>query len=525
MSDDPIKQPNTKVSYKTNNDIADLLRCAQDPIYFCENFVKVQTQKGVELFKLYEYQKQIFDAFLNHRYNIICAARQLGKTTCSAAYILWFAMFNPDKTILVVANMFQQAQEIMDRIRFMYENMPDHIRAGVRVYNKGMISFDNGSRIISRATSANSARGLSISLLYADEFAYVPPNIAAQFYTSIMPTLATGGSMIMSSTPKSDTDIFAEVWRGACDNTDEYGNTVLSGEGKNGFFATNLIWNVHPDRTEAWAEDQRQKLGEAKFLQEFENQFVTDDETLINPLTLRRLSPVEPEYYTETVRWFKSPEPNKAYVVALDPSMGTGYDNAAIQVFELPGMVQIAEWQHNKTISRGQIRVLMKILQAIRGELLLNPEQKTEPEIFWTVENNSLGESILNIIEDTGEENFPGIFISEKKKKGQVRRFRKGLNTDARKKRSACDKMKNLVETGRMTICSKNLLNELKTFVSSGQSFQAKSGTHDDLVSASLLCVRMLETVINWLPSDQVSDIRQSVNEEDDSEPMPFLFN
>ena len=91
-------------------------------------------------------------------------------TTTSAAFLLWKAMFTPDFQILITANKYNQAMEIMDRIRFMYENMEEYnwLRAGIVEYNKGTITFDNGSKITSRATSRDSARGLSISLLFCD---------------------------------------------------------------------------------------------------------------------------------------------------------------------------------------------------------------------------------------------------------------------------------------------------------------------------------------------------------------------
>jgi hypothetical protein len=190
-------------------------------------------------------------------------------TTCAAAYLLWRAMFIPDSTILVVANKFSQALEIMDRIQYGYENLPNHIRAGVTEYNKGNITFDNASRILARATSADAGRGLAISLLFADEFAYVSPNKQVDFWTSIQPTLSTGGNCIITSTPKNDEDIFAQIWKGAIDNKDEFGNLVNNGVGKNNFFPIKVTWDEHPERDEEWAKPFRESLGAARFLQEF----------------------------------------------------------------------------------------------------------------------------------------------------------------------------------------------------------------------------------------------------------------
>ena len=189
-------------------------------------------------------------------------------TECTVGYILWKAMFTPGFTVLITANNFKQALEIMDRVRFSYENCPNHIRAGATEYNKSQISFDNGSRIVAIATTPNAGRGLSISLLYVDEFAAVAPNIAKHFWTSIRPTLGTGGSCIITSTPQNDEDQFAQIWKGAISGTEDENGNKISEVGKNEFHGELIPWFEHPDRDEAWAETERAALGDAKFRQE-----------------------------------------------------------------------------------------------------------------------------------------------------------------------------------------------------------------------------------------------------------------
>jgi hypothetical protein len=211
-------------------------------------------------------------------------------------------------------------------------------------------------------------------------------------------------------------------------------------------------------------------------------------------------------------------------VVGLDPSVGTGGDDAAIQVFMLPEMIQIAEWQHNLSVAKEQVRKLMQVLLFLDDELRSHPDQISEPEIYWTVENNTIGEHVLQIIEDTGEDRFPGMFVSEKKRKGQTRRFRKGMNTDNKKKLSACAKFKSLVETNRLKISSKNLLTQLKMFVAREGSFKGKGNAKDDLIMAALLCVRMLDVVLAWSPD--VGDLKEFISDDElyGHEPMPVVI-
>ncbi|RYD67745.1 MAG: hypothetical protein EOP83_02170, partial [Verrucomicrobiaceae bacterium] len=175
---DILKKPHSKSSY-TEDSLTDLVRCSEDPLFFMRNFVKIQHPlKGAVPFKLFPFQVDLVRGFHENRFAIALTARQMGKTTCAAAYLLWKAMFTPDTTILITANKLSQALEIMDRVRYAYENLPNHIRAGITEYNKGTVTFDNGSKITSRATSSDAGRGLSITLLYCDEFAFVPPNKA-----------------------------------------------------------------------------------------------------------------------------------------------------------------------------------------------------------------------------------------------------------------------------------------------------------------------------------------------------------
>lgn len=252
--------------------------------------------------------------------------------------------------------------------------------------------------------------------------------------------------------------------------------------------------------------------------------FVSDDETLINSLTLSRMVAKPPISYTGMVRWYHDPEPNHAFLVALDPAMGTERNYGAIEVFQMPEMIQIAEWQHNGLAARHQVRVLMEILCEIEATLLENPEQINDPEIYWTFENNSLGEGVLTIVEDTGEERFPGMLVTERRRKGlQMRRVRRGLLTTNRNKLSACARLKSLIESDRMVIHSNNLLRELKNYVASDTSFHAKQGENDDLVSATLMVVRMLDIALAW--GTVAGDLREYISDDEMVvEPMPVVI-
>jgi hypothetical protein len=510
-----VKKPHQTESF-TKDQIQEFMKCA-DPItgpeYFMSNYFYIQhPTKGRMLYEPFEYQKRLIHSYHMYRYSISLMPRQTGKSTSAAGYLLWYAMFVPDSTILIAAHKYTGSQEIMQRIRYAYESVPDHIRAGATSYNKGSIDFDNGSRIVSATTTENTGRGMSISLLYADEFAFVRPTIGREFWTSISPTLATGGKCIITSTPNSDEDQFATLWKGANKCLDEFGNETEIGI--NGFKAFRSYWNEHPDRDEAWAAQQRAQLGDERFRREMDCEFIIWDETLINPGHLVEMSGIEPLERQGQVRWYKRPDPRYTYAVALDPSLGTGGDPSAIQIFELPTFIQVGEWQHNKTPIQKQVGILSEITKYLA-------ETVPSTNIYYSVENNTLGEAALVSISEIGEENIKGIFLSEPKRAGSARRFRRGFNTTNATKLSACAKLKNLIESKRMTICSKNLISELKTFVSSANSYAAKPGETDDLVMSAILIVRMAQLLQSF---DANLDNTMKDSLEDVIEPMPFFI-
>jgi hypothetical protein len=265
-----LVKPAHKQETYTEKHIQEIARCA-DPIsgpqYFMDNFFYIQhPTKGKMVYHPFDYQKQLIDTYHNFRFSISLMPRQSGKSTSAAGYLLWYAMFVPDSTILIAAHKYTGAQEIMQRVRYAYEWCPDHIRAGATSYNKGSIEFDNGSRIVSQTTTETTGRGMSISLLYSDEFAYVRPSIAKEFWTSISPTLSTGGKAIITSTPNSDEDQFALIWKGANKCIDEYGNETELG--MNGFRAYRAYWHQHPDRDEKWKQEELGRIGEERFRRE-----------------------------------------------------------------------------------------------------------------------------------------------------------------------------------------------------------------------------------------------------------------
>lgn len=516
-ADNEFIRPKGQIIDLTSEQIQEVIKCADPDTgydYFLRNYFYIQhPTKGQMLYDPYDFQVDLIKNYHENRYSISLLARQMGKTTSAAGYLLWFAMFSLDKTILIAAHQYSGAQEIMQRIRYAYEMCPMWLKPGIEVYNQGNIDFENKSRIVARATTEKTGRGMAISLLYLDEFAFVRPSVAKEFWTSISPTLSTGGKCIITSTPNSDEDQFANIWKDANKKIDAWGNETAVG--KNGFSPYIAIWSRHPERDQKWADEERSKIGEERFRREHCCEFLIDEETLIDSIKLSRLESSQPIYKTGQIRWYKKPKRGHIYVVALDPSLGTGGNNAAIQVYEADTTTQVAEWTHNRTTIPEQIKLLANINKQI-VDITGEPNN-----LYYSLENNTIGEAALISLAEYGEENIVGYMLNEPRVTGNSRRYRKGFNTTNKTKLSACSKLKNLIESNKMTVSSAFLISELKTFVASGGSYAAKIGESDDSVMATLLAVRMFQ----HLQSFNV-DLDNHIRDHNEIiEPMPFMMS
>jgi len=480
-----IKKANQQEEY-TYEQIQELKRCAQDPVYFIKHYVKiVHPTKGTVPFELFPYQEKMIEAFHDEQYTIVLSARQTGKSTVSAAFLLWYAIFNFDKTVLIASRANDHAMEMIERIRFAYEHLPFWIKPGVRDdgWNKHTIGFDNGSRIMSTATSENAGRGFSISLLYLDEFAFVAPNIQDQFWTSISPTLATGGSCIMTSTPNGDMDIFAEIWRGAnIPSTDPKSKC-----GHNGFRPIRVHWDEPPGRDEKFKEDQIAKLGERKWQQEYECTFLSSEALLISSIFLANITPqiekIRPINVVNDVVMYREINEGGTYLIGVDPATGSGEDYSVITVFEFPTLIQVAEYRSNTMSTNDLYTVLKNLIRYL---------EKKHTMVYFSVENNGVGEGVIALYEADEKPPENAEFVSEEGKN------KRGMTTTARSKMKACVNFKEMFEKGHLHIMSQVLLAELKAYVRNKGAYAAQLGSTDDCISAALIVVRLIEEIASY---------------------------
>lgn len=522
-----LKPANYPCEYTPQN-VADVLRCREDIIYFIEKFCKiVHPLRGMVPFKLYDYQKRLLKTYLTNDRVISCLPRQTGKSTTAAAFLLWWACFKDDQMILVASNKHRNAIEIMTRLKFMYEELPWFLKPGHLKYNEATVKFDNGSMIEAQATTPTTGRGLSISVLYSDELAYVAPGIQSDMITSVQPTLSSGGKWIITSTPNTDEDRFAQIWFHAESaetsdpwetpmevvqtGADDYETIYEMAEDEaefyreaddpslkqiEGFKRFFVHWMAHPDRDEKFKELQlKSGMNINEWRREFECEFISGEETLISPAKLLDLNLVvrKPRLVDKWgCRWWEPVKPNVAYGIVLDPSEGTGSDKSVIQVWSVPDLHQVAEWASNNADGVDQTKMLIRICKKIYDAQYNNPMHTGEPNIYYSFEKNGVGVSILTSILTEGEERIPGYLIDSSGNKSR------GLVTTNHTKTTYAVELKKLIERDRFKPRSRLLVSELKTFIRrhtfmGRATYAGKIGSQDDCVMSCVLMLHLIE--------------------------------
>jgi len=479
----------------TEDQVREFVKCAADPIYFIENYVKIITlDKGFVQINLYPFQRQAITDINDNRRVIVKAGRQVGKTTMVVGYILWYILFNEDKFVAILANKAPTAREILNRIKIAYEALPLWLQQGVRTWNKGDIELENNCRVMATSTASSAIRGYSISLLYLDEFAFVPSNIADEFFTSVYPTISSGtqSKILISSTPNGMNHYY-RMWTEAV-------------EGQNGFKHIEANWRQVPGRSQQWAEEQRRVLGDEKFLQEMECEFMGSAGTMLSSAALKSLAFVKPAHVSDIgVKIYQPPVQNRNYIIVVDTSRGKGLDFSAFSVIDITTIPyrQVCTYKDN-TISP---LVYPSIIKRI-GEYY--------NQAYVLVEINDNGQQVVDsLFEDYDYENI----LSTVEIKGKMamtwgygNKSQRGIRTTKSVKRLGCSILKNLIEEQKLLTQDFDTISELSTFIAKAGSFEAEEGSHDDLVMTLVLfswCTNQ-----NFFSDLTDTNIKQKLHEE-----------
>lgn len=466
-----VKAPHANLEY-TPEQLREYKRCMEDPLYFAETYVRIMSVDfGTIPFTLYDFQKGMVNSFKDNRFSICKLPRQCGKSTTSVAFILWYILFNPGKNVGILANKGELAQELLGRLQLAYESLPFWLQQGVDTYNKRSISLENASRVIATSSSGSAARGMSFSLIFLDEFAFVPPHDAEDFFRSVYPTISSGADtkMIVVSTPKG-MNHFYKMW-------------MEAQEGRSNFKPIEINWWDVPGRDDDWKQQQIANTSEDQFRQEFECQFIGSASTLISPSKLSNMSFVNPVRKKDEVDFYEEPKPDHRYLITVDCARGLRLDYSAFVVFDvttLPYKV-VAKYRSNTVTPMIYPQFLSNIGTYFNNAHIL-------------VETNDVGGQVVNSL--FADMEYDNVLKTVSKGRagfvlGDGQGAKLGVTTSASVKTKGCSNFKSLIETDKLVTEDYEIYVEMTTFTRKNDNvnsaFAAEPGTNDDLVMCMVL--------------------------------------
>ena len=468
MSDTYLGNPNLKSVGQpvewTEESVIEYQKCMEDPQYFIENYVQIiNVDRGLIPFDMYPYQKKMIKTFNDERFVICKMPRQTGKSTTIVSFLLHYILFNESVNCAILANKLNTARELLSRLQLAYEHLPKWLQQGVVVWNKGNIELENGSKILAAATSSSAVRGSSFNIIFLDEFAHVPNNIADQFFTSVYPTISSGETtkVFIVSTPLG-LNMFYKMW-------------VDAEEGRSNYIPIDVSWMEVPGRDEKWKAETIKNTSQQQFTQEFDCEFIGSTLTLIAPSKLKAMTFANPLVSKGGMDIYEQPEKGKTYCLIADTSHGKGQDYSAFSVFDITQIPykQVAKYRDNTISPMVYPNVIYQTGMRYNSAWVL-------------VEVNDIGQSVAESMHhDLEYENI--LMCSMHGRAGQKigggfgKNAQLGVRTSKQLKRIGCSALKEIIETDKLIVPDFDTIAELTTFASKYNSYEAEEGHHDDL--------------------------------------------
>ena len=473
-----LKKAHTKSRF-TPTQVDEVMKCLEDPKYFIENYLKiVSIDKGLIPFEMYDFQRKMVDTFHDNRFTICKLPRQSGKSTIIISYLLHYVLFNDNVNVAILANKSSTARDLLGRLQLAYEHLPKWMQQGVINWNKGSLELENGSKIVAASTSSSAVRGSTFNIIFLDEFAYVPNNIAEEFFSSVYPTISSGQSskVMIVSTPHG-MNMFYKMWMDAVNK-------------KSTFQPIEVHWSEVPGRDEKWKQETIKNTSESQFQTEFECEFLGSVDTLINASKIKTMAVIEPKKSPMGLDVYEMPKKGSIYVTTVDVSRVLSNDYSAFVVFDVtkaPYKI-VAKYRDND-------------IKPIVFPSLIEKVSKIYNNAFVLIEINDLGQQVADNMQFELEyDNM--MMVTQRGRSGQVlgggfsgRGNQLGLRMTKGTKKIGTSNLKSLIEGDKLIINDFDIIAELSTFISKGKSFEAEAGATDDLV----MCL----VIFSWLANQR----------------------
>jgi hypothetical protein len=476
---------NTKDSYRDNpllkkvgvdhqytkEQIEEYVKCSKDPVYFCMNYIKiVNVDEGLINFNMWEFQKEMLNLFKDNRFVITKCPRQVGKTTTTVGYLLWATIFTDSQNVAVLANKGSLARDILAKYQLAYENLPQWLQQGVVTWNKGNVELENGSKVIAASTSSSAIRGGSFNIVFLDEFAFVPNNIANEFFNSVYPVISSGKSskIIIVSTPNG-MNLFYKLWMDSIEKRNNYKNFEIH-------------WSMVPGRDAAWKEETIRNTSERQFAQEFETEFLGSSNTLISGYKLQQLRYMNPIAEHDKMKIYEHPikegqnesKSDHLYCITVDVSEGKNLDSSTFSVIDISS----TPYKQVATYASSSISPILFPTVIVNAARVYN-------DAYILVEINNNPQVADFIHSDLEYENLLKVFTGNKKPQqlsaGFARGVQMGLKMSPQVKAVGCSNLKTLIEGDKLIINDFDTYSELTTFEQHKTSFAAAEGANDDM--------------------------------------------
>jgi len=471
-----LKKAHTKSRF-TKKQVDEVMKCLENPKYFIEHYLKIVTiDKGLIPFEMYDFQRKMVDTFHDNRFTICKLPRQSGKSTIIVSYLLHYVLFNDNVNVAILANKSSTARDLLGRLQLAYEHLPKWMQQGVLNWNKGSLELENGSRIVAASTSSSAVRGSTFNIIFLDEFAYVPNNIAEEFFSSVYPTISSGKSskVMIVSTPHG-MNMFYKMWMDAVNK-------------KSTFVPVEVHWSEVPGRDEAWKEQTIKNTSESQFQTEFECEFLGSVDTLINAQKLKTMAVIDPKRSPGGLDVYELPIKDHTYVITVDVARGVQNDYSAFVVIDstkAPYKI-VAKYRNNDIKPIVFPNILKKVADHYNKAYVL-------------IEINDLGQQVADAMQFELEyDNM--MMVTQRGRAGQVlgggfsgRGNQLGVRMTKGTKKIGTSNLKSLIEADKLIINDFDIIAELSTFISKGKSFEAETGAHDDLV----MCLVIFSWVAN----------------------------
>jgi hypothetical protein len=448
--------------------IQEIVKCANSCHYFIDNHCQILTPNGYTFPVIRDYQWELIDSLLSSKRNVLLQPRQSAKSVTTALYIIWRLLFHNDANWGIAANQQKMSVEVLTKIKQIFSRLPIWLKQGVVTWNAMSIELENGSKVLTSATSGDSFRGYTFSSpgsgIFCDEVAFIRPSIWEDFYDSVFPTVSSSeeSQIILASTPNG-LNHFYNIVEDAKNKKSEFS-----------FFTIN--WDAVPGRTEEWLQKQIETFGIVYCRQNYLNEFLGSSETLISGDALKKLKWKDPEHQDRFIKGFKEyeiPQEKHKYILSLDPAKG-GIDFHAFQI------VDVTTLPYKQVASLKTREDYLKLPETIKkiAEYYNNA--------YVIIENNTgSGQSIADTLFLTYE--YDNLHY-DKDTKGKKKKF-PGHFTNEKTRNLNLNMLKIMIENGKLILADKETINEFYRFSLRGKKYQAEEGCHDDLImSLAILC-------------------------------------